>query len=166
MAYWEWYHFRIQLVQNHLVHISFYTNYITFTNNKLSYCRDLFSVLFLGKLQNTRKYRFWLQKRIEIKKQYHIWKFGGWLYNDSTLIFEVKSLWKDLVPKVHFSLAFMHKSCKNTKYIFWLQKVVKSWIWWHFQIRDQKLVYISFLLFLQHERFIPLVGGVRVKEFR
>ena len=58
-----------------------------------------------------------------------------------------------------FLYCFMHKNWKTTKYIFWLQKVVKSWIWWHFQIRDQKLVYISFLLFLEHERFIPLVGG-------
>ena len=53
----------------------------------------------------------------------------------------------------------MHKSWKNTEYIFWVQKVVKIWIWWYFQIRDQKLVYISFLLFLQHECFITLVWG-------
>ena len=53
----------------------------------------------------------------------------------------------------------MHESWKNTKYIFWLQKMVKIWIWWHFQICDPKYVYISFLLFLGYERFIPLVRG-------
>ena len=47
----------------------------------------------------------------------------------------------------------MHKSWKNTKYIFWLQKVVKIWIWWHFQIRDPKFVYISFLTFSFGENF-------------
>ena len=38
-----------------------------------------------------------------------------------------------------FLYRFMHKSWKNTKYIFWLQKVVKIWTWWHFQMRDPKL---------------------------
>ena len=53
----------------------------------------------------------------------------------------------------------MRKSWKMTKCIFWLQKVVKIKIWWHFQIRDPKFVYISFLLLLEDVRFIPLVGG-------
>ena len=49
---------------------------------------------------------FWLQKRFKIQNPYHFWKLWGWLYNDSTLIFDVKSLWKDPQPKSHFSLAF------------------------------------------------------------
>ena len=53
----------------------------------------------------------------------------------------------------------MQESWKMTKCIFWLQKVVKIKIWWHFQIRDPKFVYISFLLLVEDVRFIPLVGG-------
>ena len=86
-------------------------------------------------------------------------KFGGWWYNNSALLFTWIHFGRIYNQKRIFPCCFMHKSWKTTKYIFWLQKVVKSWIWWHFQIRDQKLVYISFLLFLQHERFIPLVWG-------
>ena len=57
-----------------------------------------------------------------------------------------------------FLYCFMHKSWKTTKYIFWLQKVVKSWIWWHFQIRDQTFVCFSFFNFLGGSNFF-LVGS-------
>ena len=64
-----------------------------------------FSVLCIkaAKTQNTF---FGYKNGSKLKKNITFEKFGGWLYNDSTLIFEVKSLWKDLLPKVHFSLAF------------------------------------------------------------
>ena len=49
------------------MHISFYTSFIAFIDKN-------FFVLFLGKLQKTRKYRFLLQKRIKIQKKNNFWK--------------------------------------------------------------------------------------------
>ena len=40
------------------------------------------------------------------------------IYNESTLTFEVKSLWKDLQPQVHFSLAFYVQKLKKHKIHF------------------------------------------------
>ena len=67
---------------------------------------------FLGNQKQNRKYRFWLQKRVKIQKDITFEKFGGWLYNDSALIFDVKSLWKDLQPKITF---FFSVLCIKTK---------------------------------------------------
>ena len=54
--------------------------------------------------------------------------FGGYLYNNSGNIFRIKSILKDLVSKIHFSLAFYAEKLKNHKIHFLLQKVVKFWI--------------------------------------
>ena len=91
--------------------------------------------------------------------------FGYQLHRSSTLMFHVNSLWKDLQWKAYFLSRFTQKSWKTTKCIFWLQKIFKMKIWWHFQICDPKLVYISFLLFLDDGRFIPLVGGYKSRNF-
>eukprot|EP00493_Phyllostaurus_siculus_P020839 UN21164 len=44
---------------------------------------------------------------------------------NSTVIFRVNPLWKDLQLKAYFSLAFYAEKLKNHKMYFWLQKVVK-----------------------------------------
>ena len=62
---------------------------------------------FLGKSRKKAKIPFLVTKTRQNSKKNNIFEnFGGWLYNDSALIFDDKSLWKDLQPKAYFSLAF------------------------------------------------------------
>ena len=122
--------------------------------------KHIFLYCFMHKSWKNHKIPFWITKRGQNSKI--IWLFESLEVDYITilpLLFISIHFGRICSQKRIFLYCFMHKSWKTTKYIFWLQKVVKSWIWWHFQIRDQKLVYISFLLFLENERFIPLVGG-------
>ena len=47
---------------------------------------------------------------------------------------------KICIEKQIFLYRFMQKAEKCEKYRFWLQKVVKSWIWWVEKFRDPKCV--------------------------
>jgi len=51
--------------------------------------------------------------------------FRCYLYNNSGNMFRIKSILKDLMRKIHFSLASYAEKLKNNKRHFWLQKVVK-----------------------------------------
>ena len=48
--------------------------------------------------------------------------FGGYLYNDFGNIFRIKSILKDLMNKIHFSLAFYAENLKNNKIHFLVTK--------------------------------------------
>jgi len=50
--------------------------------------------------------------------------FGGNLYDTSGIIFRIKSILKDLVSEMDFSLVFYAEKLKISKYSFWLQKGV------------------------------------------
>ena len=48
--------------------------------------------------------------------------FGGYLYSNSGNIFRIKSILKDLMNKIHFSLAFYAENLKNNKIHFLVTK--------------------------------------------
>ena len=48
--------------------------------------------------------------------------FGGYLYNNSGSSFRFKSILKDLMSKIHFSLAFYAEKLKNNKIHFLVTK--------------------------------------------
>ena len=69
------------------IHINFSQIYIAFIHKKDSHRMDNFLYYILKQSRKkSRKYRFWLQKRVKIQKNIIFENFGGWLYNDSTLI--------------------------------------------------------------------------------
>ena len=120
----------------------------------------IFEYYFIRILWMNEKIPFWITKRDQNSKIISLFESLEVDYTTILLLlFTSIHFGRIYSQKRIFLCCFMHKSWKTTKYIFWLQKVVKSWIWWHFQIRDQKFVYISFLLSLEDERFIPLVWG-------
>ena len=107
-----------------------------------------FSLAFYAEKLKNHKIPFWITKRGQNSKI--IWLFESLEVDYITilpLLFTSIHFGRIYSQKRIFLYCFMHKSWKITKYIFWLQKVVKSWIWWHFQIRDQKFVYFSFVNF-------------------
>ena len=48
--------------------------------------------------------------------------FGGYLYNNSGNIFRIKSILKDLMSKIHFSLAFYAEKLEKIKIQFLVTK--------------------------------------------
>ena len=49
--------------------------------------------------------------------------FGGYLYNTFGIIFRIESIFKDLVNKMDFSLAFYAEKLKNNKKTFLVTKM-------------------------------------------
>ena len=82
-----------------------------------------------------KKYSFWLQKGAELENEYHFWNL--WMltfwqcYNflSHEINFERSSARNNGNT---FFLVFYEKIRKTRKYSFWLQKVVKIWIWQYF----------------------------------
>ena len=72
---------------------------------------------------------------------------------------QIKSTMKDLVRNLDFSLAFYAEKCENT--VFGYKELLK-FKYDNIFISATQNLYISFLLFLEYGRFVPLVGrGVK-----
>ena len=107
--------------------------------------KHIFLYCFTHKSWKITKYRFGLQKGVEIQKI--IWIFEGLKVEYITILpflFTSIHFGRICNQKRTFLCCFMHKCWKTTQCIFWLQKVVKSWIWWHSHIRNQNLYVFHF----------------------
>ena len=74
--------------------------------------------VYTEKLKKRQNTVFGYKKKSKFKINIIFEKFKPYLYNNSTLIFHVNSFWKDLQPKVYFSLAFYAEKLKNDKIHF------------------------------------------------
>ena len=81
-----------------------------------------FLYFFLGNQNKQENTVFDYKNGPKFKNNITFEKVCGWLYNESALTFEVKSLWKDLQPKVHFSLVFYVQKLKKHKIHFLVTK--------------------------------------------
>ena len=91
------------------IHITFYTNlYRVHWQGEFTLAGSLFCTTCLWNHEKKAKIPFLVTqtRQNSTTKKIIFENFGGRLYNDSALIFDDKSLWKDLQPKAYFSLAF------------------------------------------------------------
>ena len=87
----------------HVIPLFFYRVY---SLEEIIWNRLFFFNVLCGKVEKITKDRFWLQKVVKIRNQYDFWKLWTLIYMNSTVIFRVNPLWKDLQLKPYFSLAF------------------------------------------------------------
>ena len=91
--------------------------------------------------------------------------FGGYLYNNSGNIFRIKSILKNLMSKMHFSLAFYAKKLKNHKIHFLVTKSGQNYNLITFlDLRPKNCIYFI-SNFLWTWALHTSSGGVWVKEF-
>ena len=80
-----------------------------------------FSVL-CGKAEKSQNVFFGYKKWSKFKSNITFENFGRYLYMNSTVVFRVDPLWKDLQLKAYFSLAFYAEKLKNHKIPFLVTK--------------------------------------------
>ena len=83
-----------------------------------------FSLVFYAEKLEKIKIQFLVTKRAGSKSNINIIFeiFGGYLYNNSGNIFRIKLILKDLMNKIHFSLAFYAENLEKIKIKFLVTK--------------------------------------------